>query len=136
MSLSPFDVIKCINEKSDPLITQETEKEYNPFIVNRGLSFMRETVMYAAEMNKYHGMDKLLQFDFYYNAIPKGKRFAKWQKRETLDEDVKMIADIYCCSEKIALQYLDLLDETSINTIRKMMEHGGNHGRKSSRGNS
>jgi hypothetical protein len=133
---SPFDIIKSFNEKTEMLVTDEhSEKEYTPFVVNRGLSFMRDTILYAAEINKYSCLDKKLQHDFYYYAIPKGKRFGKWEKR-IKNEDIVLIQTIYSCSEKVAIQYLDILNEEAINTLKLRMEQGGKYGRKSGGGDS
>ena len=74
--MSPFDYLKAINEtKKDIMVDDVSEKEYNAFIINRGLSFFNDTVIYANEMNKYHHLDNRLQFDFFINIIRKKKRF-------------------------------------------------------------
>ena len=51
--LSPFDFIKSINEKTENLmaVSPDVEKDYIPFVVNRGLSFSADTILYANEMN-------------------------------------------------------------------------------------
>ena len=51
--MSPFDFINQINHGKTNLIDEkpELEKEYKPFIINRGLSFNHDTVLYANEMN-------------------------------------------------------------------------------------
>ena len=46
--MSPFDYLKAINEtKKDIMVDDVSEKEYNAFIINRGLSFFNDTVIYA-----------------------------------------------------------------------------------------
>ena len=77
MSKSPFDYLNAINYTKEGLIVDDiTEKEYNGFMVNRGLSYFNDTVLYANEMNRYHQIDNLLQFDFLINIIRKKKRFS------------------------------------------------------------
>ena len=39
--MNPFDYLKAINEtKKDIMVDDIAEREYNPFIINRGLSFL------------------------------------------------------------------------------------------------
>ena len=76
--MSPFDYLNAINyTKKDIMVDDFAEKEYNPFIVNRGLSYFKDTVLYANEMNKNHTLDHRLQFDFLINIIRKKKRWSQ-----------------------------------------------------------
>ena len=46
--ISPFDFANSINYTKEELIVDErTEKEYNPFIVNRAMGFGKDTIMLA-----------------------------------------------------------------------------------------
>ncbi len=75
--MTPFTFLNEINYgKKDIMIDDITEKLYNSFMVNRGLSYFRDTVIYANEMNKHHHLDSRLQFDFLINIIRKKKRFS------------------------------------------------------------
>ena len=82
--MSPFEFINQINHGKKNLIdeTPELEKDYKPFIVNRGLSFNHDTALYANEMNFRHHADYKLQFDFFLNSIRPKKRYGKWLKRK------------------------------------------------------
>jgi len=82
-----FDYLNAINgSKTDLIVDDASEKAYNPFMVNRGLSYFRDTVFYANEMNRYYGLDKKLQFAFLLNSVAARKRFSKWFKAEKLGE--------------------------------------------------
>ena len=71
--MNPFDYLKAINEtKKDIMVDDIAEKEYNPFIINRGLSFFRDTILYANEMNRFHHLDHRLQFDFFIAFLRPG----------------------------------------------------------------
>ena len=51
--MNPFEYLKAINEtKKDIMVDDVAEKQYNPFIINRGLSFFKDTILYANEMNR------------------------------------------------------------------------------------
>ena len=78
---NPFDYLNAINySKQNIMVDDITEKGYNSFMVNRGLSYFNDTVLMANEMNRYHQIDSRLAFDFLINIIRKKKRFSKWNK--------------------------------------------------------
>mgnify|MGYP000935935724 CR=1 FL=1 len=47
------------------------EKDYNSFIINRGLSYFVDTVLYANEMNLRHELNNRMQNDYLLNSIRK-----------------------------------------------------------------
>ena len=74
-------------------------------------------------MNRYHFLDKRLQYEFYLNSIRKKKRFAKWAKAEDNDE-VIMISEFYKYSPQKAKAALKILSHEQKETIRNKMENG------------
>ena len=76
--MNPFEIIKSISSTKKDVL--ENEKDYNAFMVNRGLSYFPDTVLYANEMKQYHHLDNRLQFDFLINIVRKRNRFSKWNK--------------------------------------------------------
>ena len=51
--MTPFDYLNAINQSKENLIVDElSEKEYVPFVVNKGLSYFPDTILYANEMNR------------------------------------------------------------------------------------
>jgi hypothetical protein len=120
--MSPFALISSIsNTKIDIL---ENEKDYTAFMVNRGLSYFPDTVIYANEMNKYHHLDGRLQFDFLINTIRKRNRFSKWNKSSE-SEDINAIKIYYGYSNEKARDVLPLLSNANLNTIKGRIQHGG-----------
>ncbi|MBV32909.1 MAG: DNA polymerase, partial [Porticoccaceae bacterium] len=80
---SPFDFLNSINYSKQNLIKEpQDEKEYVPFIVNRGLGYFQDTIMLANEMNVNCHIDNKMQYDFLKNTVRKRKRFSKWLKAE------------------------------------------------------
>ena len=123
--MTPFTFLNEINYgKKDIMIDDITEKQYNSFMVNRGLSYFRDTVIYANEMNKHHHLDSRLQFDFLINIIRKKKRFSKWNKPETVD-DLDIIKEYYGYSNEKARSAHKLLSPDQLNVIRKKVYKGG-----------
>ncbi len=120
--MNPFELIKSIsNSKKDIL---ENEKDYNAFMVNRGLSYFPDTVIYANEMNKYHHLDGDLQYQFLINIVRKRNRFSKWNK-STESDDIKIIKEYYDYSNEKARDVLPLLSKKHLNIIRNRIQHGG-----------
>lgn len=123
--MSPFDHLNAINDTKQNLIVDEiTEKEYNPFMVNRGLSYFPDTVLFANEMNLVPHLDKKPQFDFLINTIRKRKRFSKWAKPET-ESDLEVVKEYYGYSNEKARQALTLLSPDQIAIIRTKVSKGG-----------
>ena len=120
--MNPFELIKSIsNTKKDIL---ENEKDYNAFMVNRGLSYFPDTVIYANEMNKFHHLDSRLQYHFLINTIRKRNRFSKWNKSIESD-NISAIKKFYGYSNEKARDVLPLLSNENLKTIRGRINHGG-----------
>ena len=75
-------------------------------------------------MNRYHQIDKRLQFDFFINIIRKRKRFSKWNKKE-IEGDLEVIKEYYGYNESRALETLSILSPEQIDIIRKKVNKGG-----------
>jgi len=123
--LNPFELIKSIsNTKKDIL---ENEKDYNAFMVNRGLSYFPDTVIYANEMNRFHHLDQRLQYHFLINTIRKRNRFSKWNKNVE-SEKLQIVKEYYGYSNEKARDILPLLSNEHLNIIRGRIQHGGQQG--------
>lgn len=122
---NPFQYLNAINDtKQNIMVDDITEKSYNSFMVNRGLSYFKDTVLFANEMNRHHHLDNRLQFDFLINIIRKRKRFSKWIKPDTLS-DVEVVKEYYGYSNEKARQVLTLLTSEQINDLKKKVYKGG-----------
>ena len=125
MVMNPFEYVNAINmTKEDIMVDDLAEKAYNPFMVNRSLSYFQDTVLYANEMNVNHTIDKRLQFDFLINMIRKRKRFSKWQKAVS-DSDVEVVKEYYGYNNEKARQALTLLTSEQVDVLRQKVYKGG-----------
>jgi hypothetical protein len=124
-SISPFDFINAINYSKDHLIVDEwSEKQYNAYIINKGLSFSSDTIVQANEMNSRPHVEKKLQFQFLINTIRSRKRFNKWIKPEKID-DLEMVKEYYGYSTEKARQALSILTPEQITMIKQKLKKGG-----------
>jgi hypothetical protein len=124
--VNPFDFLNSINDNKQDLFTDpQAEKDYNSFMVNRGLSYFPDTILYANEMNRNFDMPKEWQFQFLRISIPKKKRFSKWHKKDSVTDLLKLIMKHYKYSEKRAYEVINILSPTQIEEIRASYETGG-----------
>ena len=123
--MNPFKFTDAINyTKEDIMIDDITEKAYNPFLINRSLSYFPDTVLAANEMNRNHHIDNRLQFDFFINIIRRRKRFSKWFKPEQIS-DLEIVKEYYGYSNEKARQILTLLSTEQINELKTKVAKGG-----------
>ena len=124
--MNPFDYVNAILQNKKNLIVDElTEKEYVPFLVNRSLSYHKDCILYANEMNRRHFIDKKMQNDFLLNTVRSQKRpFAKWIKSEKSD-DLECIKTIYGFSDSKAREAIKLLSKEKIQQLKEQTQTGG-----------
>ena len=115
--LSPFDFANSINYSKENLIIDErTEKEYNPFIVNRAMGFGKDTVIAGNEMNSRPHLDNKMQYDFLREVVRKSKRYNKWLKNE--EENIEAVQKFFGYSFNKAKEALSILTETDLDRIK------------------
>ena len=120
--MSPFDYLKAINSTKKDIF--ELEKDYSPFMINRGLSYFPDTVLFANEMNKYYHIDNRLQFDFLINIIRKRNRFSKWNKK-FISSNIDAVKKYYGYSSEKARDVLPLLSKENLKHIKESINYGG-----------
>ena len=137
--MSPFDFLNSINQgvrgkhllmdckadqTNDPKSMDAADKSYVPFIINRGLSYFKDTVLFSNEMNRLNHLPNRMQYDFLRNVLPPRKRFSKWAKKRSITDDVKLIQRKYNYSRQKAEQVYSLFPESELIKLRKAFESG------------
>jgi hypothetical protein len=124
--MTPFDFINAINLTKKNLFEDPlAHKDYVPFIVNRGLSYFPDTVLYANEMNRNSGIPEDWQFSFFLNSIPKKKRFSKWAKKDAETEPLRLVMEYFGYSSEKAKEALSILSEEQLTMIKEKLYKGG-----------
>ena len=121
------DFLNSINHTKEDLFKQDAEhaeKLYQPFVVNRSLSYFPDTIFHSNEMNVLHGIDEKMQYDYLKYSVRKRKRFSKWIKNEKL-EDLDLIKEYFNYSNRKAQEVLSILTDEQMEEIRKSMSTGG-----------
>jgi len=117
--------IKSINSnKINLLETNENLKTYQPYIINKSLSYHWDTILLSNEMNTYSFIPMESQYLYYLNAVRKSNRFARWIKKES-SEDLEFIKTYYDCNDSKAYEILSLLSKEQINYIKNKLENCG-----------
>ena len=123
--MNHFDYLNSINmTKKNLMVDEKSEKDYVPFIVNRGLGYFSDTVLLANEMNVNCHIDGKLQYDFLKGTVKKRKRFSKWLKSED-DNKINVIKEYFGYSTSAAKQVADLFNDDQINHLEKQLSKGG-----------
>jgi hypothetical protein len=137
--LSPFDFINSINEgqngknlleasradNSESLDHDSLDKQYVPFIVNRGLSYFNDTILLANEMNRRAFLPHKMQYDFLKHCIRPRKRFSKWAKKSDDSEYIKCIMDEYSYSAEKARAVFSLFTQNQLTQLKNKRDVGG-----------
>jgi hypothetical protein len=122
--MNPFEFVNAVTHTKQDLMKEDVERFYQPFLVNRALSYFPDTVMYANEMNIHNNIDSKLQFHFFLNTLRPAKRFAKWVKKEE-DNDLTAIMEYYGYGLEKAKQALSVLSSEQLIIIKEKLEKGG-----------
>ena len=120
------DWFNSINFNKDDL-TEDDEhiiKSYPPFIINKCLSGHLDSVLFANEMNRYHFLDKDMQYKFYLNILRKRKRFSPWIRKDK-DSDLDIVKSYYGYSNEKARQVMKILSTEQINYMKQRLDIGG-----------
>lgn len=126
---NPFDYVNSINQTKKNLMrgTENdhlSEKEYNPFLTNRALSYHHDTIGLANEMNQRSNVDHKPQYEFLLNSVRPKKRFAKWDKKED-HGDLAAVKEYFGYGNSKALQALTVLTDDQIEKIKIKIQKGG-----------
>tara|TARA_R100000278_G_C5423384_1_gene147442 strand:- start:47 stop:478 length:432 start_codon:yes stop_codon:yes gene_type:complete len=138
--LTPFDFIKSINEgrkgehllkdcKADQSLEcnnpESRDKDYVSFIINRGLSYFKDTCIFANEMNLKPDIPARMQYDFYRHIVSPKRRFSKWGKKEKTSDDIKLIQKAYDYSREKAESVYPIFTQKQLNELRSLFDKGG-----------
>lgn len=122
--MTPFCFINSINNGKDIMVDEATENAYVPFVVNRGLSYFADTIMYANALNQVVNIDNKLQYHYLINTIMPRKRFSKWAKKDD-DSNIELVMNNYNYSYEKAVQALSLLTKQQLDALKNKNNKGG-----------
>lgn len=115
---TPFDYLNSINQTKEYLM--EDEKDYNQWMVTKGLSYFTDTVFYANEVNLLD-IDNKQHYDYLINIIRPRKRFSKWFKKSD-DDDINAIMEYYKVSPIKAKEYSLILSSEQKQELKEFLK--------------
>ena len=122
---NPFDFVKSVSyDKKDIMVDDIEEKAYQPFLINKALSYHQDSVFLVNEMNVRHGTDNRLQYLFFINTLRKRKRFSKWHKPYE-SKKLDTVKNAFGISTIQAKEYLELLNDKQYRELKNSMKLGG-----------
>lgn len=122
---NPFDFVKSVSyDKKDIMVDDIEEKAYQPFLINKALSYHQDAVFLVNEMNIRHSSDSRLQYLFFINTLRKRQRFSKWHKPYE-SKKLETVKNAFNVSSQRAKEYLELLSEKQYRDLKESMKIGG-----------
>ena len=123
---NPFDFVKSVSsDKTDIMVDYIEEKAYQPFLINKSLSYHQDSVFFTNEMNCRHGLDNRLQYVFFLNTLRKRQRFSKWSK-PYVSKKLDVVKEYYQMSTREAKELYTLLSDKQLRELKNRMNIGGN----------
>lgn len=122
---NPFDHVNSLSFTKKYTMNDETRSQYIPFVINRAFSNHEDTVMVASAMNQTSTkLPVEMQYDFYYDMVPKRKRYG-WSKRDATDVEYA-IARFLNISKSLAKEYKSLFSKDELDTIIEHVKESEN----------
>jgi len=124
--VNPFDYVNAIlYTKKDIMEQNGNEKDYNPFLTNRALSYHRDSIFTAQQLNLLPGLDNKLQFRYLINTIRPMKRDKKQWAKKKENNDIDAVIEYFGYDYKQALIALSILSKDQLKQIKRKLEKGG-----------
>ena len=119
------EILPSLLQNKKNILTDDNEKEYKPFIVNKSLSQHNDCILYVNEMNMYPHLDSKLQYQFYLNILNAKKRpYQKWYK-STESEDINCIKEYFGYSNEKAKEALRIITSDQLTKIKNVIDKSG-----------
>ena len=123
-----FDWINqmLVTKKHWDEFTEDEQKKFSPFIINRWLSMDKDFIEIVNYFQKYSigTLEPREVYKWYCDMLPKGKRFNKYIKGKRYKkydkELVEIITNHFECSKLQVQEYIELIDKEELKSILEM----------------
>ena len=127
-----FDWVNQIQygKKSWNTFSEEEQKKFSPFIVNRFLSMDEEFIEVVNMFQKYAigTLEPREVYKWYCDVLPKGKRYNKYikgKKQVKYDSElVEIMCKYYEVSKSECIEYLELTSKEELKSILELEKCG------------
>ena len=121
--MSVMDILSNISSSDTTM--EYHESDYKQRVINKGLSYFIDSILYVNEVNQRHYLTNKQHYDYLFNSLRKKKRFSKWHKKTPVD-NVSLVMQTYKYNHQRAEEALKLLSDEQISALQKKFERGGN----------
>ena len=117
-----------VHKKNWNEFSEDEQKKFSPFIINRRLSMDEEFIEIVNYFQKYAigTLEPREVYKWYCEVLPKGKRFNKYikgKKSKKYDKDlINILLKYFECSKLHLEEYLEFLSKDDLNRI--LMKYG------------
>ena len=122
--VTPFSFVSAITETKEDFY-DGNEREYNPFIINKALSFNLDCLFHVCELNKYQAIPKKSQFQYLMGSIDKKRRSGRWVRKDVLPSDIELLKEAFGYSDSNAMIALELMTDKAMIDLKNKMSKGG-----------
>ena len=112
-----------VNKKHWNEFTEDEQKKFSPFIINRWLSMDKDFLEIVNYFQKYSigTLEPREVYKWYCDMLPSGKRFNKYikgKKDKKYDSElISLLVDYFECSKLEVKQNLELIDKVELKEI-------------------
>jgi len=111
--------------KANIMLAQDIESEYEPYNMNKNLSYSTEWIFTVNDMNGLPHLPNRLQYDYFINSIRRrSRKLESWIKPEK-SKDLEAVKEYYNYSNQKARDSMLLLSDTEIEYIKSKTYKGG-----------
>ena len=117
-----------VHKKNWNEFTDDEQKKFSPFIINRWLSIDKDFIEIVNYFQKYSigTLESREVYKWYCDMLPKGKRFNKYiksKKSKKYDKDlINVLVNHFECSKLHVEEYLEFLSKDDLKNI--LMKYG------------
>jgi hypothetical protein len=121
--MTPFEIADAA--RSSKKYIEDCDLPKSMFVVNRALSYNRDSLSYAQIMNLNPNLEIRLQFDFFFYGIRKNlnKNKSKWGKKDKNDT-IDLIMEYYGYSYLKAIEASKNLNKEQLSYIKQKLYRG------------
>ena len=131
--MSLFDHLSNITDKKTPwdTLSEVDKKSFSPYMINRFLSMNSNYIELVNDFQKYAigQLSPKEVYNFYFDVLPKTKQFNKYikgKKEEKYNSElVELLSNHLVISKREVLEYLDMMFETNLNTVKEILKKYG-----------
>ena len=128
-----FDHLSGITDRKIlwDVLSDTDKKSFSPYMINRWLSMNVDYIELVNELQRFTigQLSPKETYKLYYDLLPKTKQFNKYIKGKKADkynpELVELLSKHFLISESEARDYIDLYQESSLNTLKEIIKKYG-----------